>query len=128
MKKKKILIADDDRQIRRALRARLTDWGYDVVESSDGLGVISQTTRVGVDAVILDHEMPLGNGRDIAHLIRNETVVPIVFLSGHDREEFHDAVHTLPNVYFFSKPLEAERLQQLLQSCVGAGCVDKVCA
>ncbi len=119
MKKKRILIADDDRQIRKALRARLTEWGYGIVESSDGLGVISQTTREGVDAVILDHEMPLGNGRDIARVIRGETVVPIVFLSGHEREDFHDAVHTLPNVYFLSKPLEADRLERLLQSCVG---------
>ena len=118
MHKRKILIADDDRTLRSALRARLSAWGYIVHEASDGLGVTAQAAVEDVAAIILDHEMPNGNGQDIARLIRKECAAPIIFLSGHDREEFRQTVYALPDVYFLSKPLNAPRLRELLETCV----------
>jgi len=116
MKSLKILIADDDRHVRKALRLRLSAWGYEVVESIDGLGVIERVTPENIDALVLDHEMPNGDGRTVAHLIRRETDAPIIFLSGHDRSEFLSTALRLPDVYYLNKPLEAERLKNLLDS------------
>jgi DNA-binding response OmpR family regulator len=116
VKKPIILIADDEPHMRMALRKRLLAFGYEVVEAPDGLGVLSQCPKGWVDLVILDQEMPNGDGRSIARVVRKETDVPIVFLSGHDRDEFRPLVATLPNVYFLSKPLDEERLRTLLAS------------
>ena len=118
MRKPTILVADDDRCIRSALRKRLTANGYHVLESPDGLGVIAQYLKEPVDAIILDHEMPNGDGRSVAHLIRKESDVPIVFVSGHSREEFRRIVMRLPDVYFLPKPFDAAKLLDLLASVI----------
>ena len=114
MKKPTILIADDEPHMRSALRRRLTLLGYNVAESPDGLGVLAQCPKGGIDVLILDHGMPNGDGRAIARVIRNETDVPIVFISGHDREAFRSIVSELRDVYFLPKPLDDDRLRELL--------------
>ena len=118
MRKPTILIADDDRNMRAALRRRLSVLGYRVVEVSDGLGVLAECPKGGVDAVILDHGMPNGDGRSIARVIRNESDIPIVFLSGYHREEFRSVVTELPDVYYLSKPVDDEKLAELLASII----------
>ena len=120
MKKRKILIADDDRHIRMALRVRLQSWGFRVVESTDGLGVIDLAVREGVDAMVLDHEMPNGDGRTVARMIRKECDAPIIFLSGHEKEAFRDIVTSTPDVYFLPKPLDQVQLRALLEELLGA--------
>jgi len=127
MKKKKILIADDDRHLRRSLRKRLKDWGYDVVESSDGLGVIAQATQAQVDALILDHQMPSGDGREIAYMIRQETDAPIILLTGHDKSNFRGLLEELHSVFYLSKPLESDRLRDILESSLIAEGREAIC-
>jgi two-component system, OmpR family, response regulator len=116
VKRPTILIADDDPHMRAALRKRLASLGYDVVEAPDGLGVLSQCPQGWVDLILLDLRMPNGDGRSVARVIRRETDVPIVFLSGRDREEFRAIVANLPNVYYLPKPLDDEKLRALLTS------------
>jgi len=118
MRSKKVLIADDDRGIRTALKARLAKWGYKVVECSDGLGVITHAVAEDVDAMILDYEMPHGDGQTVARMIRCESDAPIIFLSGHVRETFRPVVFELADVYYLPKPIESERLRTLLQDCI----------
>lgn len=120
MKRRKVLIADDDRRLRAALGVRLRDWGYRAVESGDGLGVIRLASRESVDAIVLDFDMPGGDGCTIARMIRRESDAPIIFLSGFDRERFRTTVRELPDTYYLPKPLDAERLRTLLDACVGA--------
>ena len=118
MHKYKILVADDDRTLRSSLRTRLESMGYSVIESDDGLGVLSQTLKEQVHAILLDQGMPNGDGRSIARVIRQECNIPIVFLSGHDREEFRSIAMQLPDVYYLPKPFEDEKLRQLLQQII----------
>lgn len=115
-----VLIADDDVQMRRSLLMRLEASGYRVIECRDGLGVIAKSRSLPVDVMILDHEMPLGEGRRIADCIRETSDTPIIFLSGHDRESFRDTIMRLPHTYFLSKPFDNEKLQALLRSLVRA--------
>ena len=126
MKKHKILIVDDDKALRAAIGIRLNGWGYSVAESSDGLGAISQYLREGVDAIILDYEIPNGDGQTIARMLRNETDVPIVFVSGHKREEFRSVIMALSDVYYLSKPIDDSHLRDLLEQIFSSGCVPSV--
>ena len=118
MKTPRVLIADDDRSVRTALRKRLMASGYQVFESQDGLGVVDQALREKPDAIVLDYEMPNGDGCSIAWFIRKECDAPIVFLSGYGRETFRQAVMTLSNVFYLPKPFDAPRLLELLASLV----------
>jgi len=114
VKKPTILIADDEPHMRAAMKKRLTAWGYSVVESHDGLSVLSQCPKGWVDLVILDQEMPNGDGRSVARVIRNETDIPILFISGHDPEEFRSVVTSLPDIYYLPKPVDDQKLATLL--------------
>lgn len=111
-----ILIADDDRDWVRALRTRLLSRGYNVLECPDGLSAISRSRQCAVDALVLDQEMPLGDGRTIAYNIRLHTDAPIIFLSGHARDEFRETVMRIPDTYYLSKPLDDAKLFDLLES------------
>lgn len=122
MKRPKVLIADDDRGVRSALRMRLSIWGYSVVELEDGLGVLGSVAASQPQAVILDHQMPNGDGRSVARIVRRECDAPIIFLSGRGAEEFREEVFELRDVYYLAKPLEPQRLRDLLESCITKRC------
>lgn len=119
MERGTILIADDDAHLRMALRLRLAALGYRVVECADGLGAVGKCRAQPVSAVILDHEMPMGDGRSIAANIRGCTDAPILFLSGHDREAFRDTVTRIPDTYYLQKPLDEQRLNEWLHGVLG---------
>lgn len=110
-----ILVADDDCDVRRAVRAKLRWRNYSVIEAASGSAVLDKCRAGPIDAYILDHELPAGNGRDIARELRRVCDVPIIFLSGHDREQFRSITHDLPDVYFLAKPLDGDRLLALLE-------------
>ncbi len=116
LRNKTILTADDDAQVRLALRTRLTAEGCNVIEASDGLGAIAKCRAGGVDALILDHQMPLGEGGEIVRNLRTFTRAPIIFLSGMNRDDFRDIVHNTPDTYFLPKPVDYSRLNHLLCS------------
>ena len=118
MKRPRILIADDDPHVHLALRKRLSAMGYDVAGVSDGLAVLREYARGRIAAVILDHGMPNGDGRSIAQVIRNESDIPIVFLSGYDLEDFRSIVTQLQDTYYLSKPLHDRKLSELLASLI----------
>ena len=120
MKRHTVLVADDDAYVRAALRRRLSARGYNVIEASDGLEVLRECPKGRVDVVILDHGMPNGDGRSIARVIRKESDVPIVFLSGFDRAQFRPIVTQLPDVYYLSKPSDDQRLFDLLACLLDA--------
>ena len=111
-----VLVADDDAAMRQAIRLRLVSAGYDVEESGDGLGAIAKARAHEHHAIVLDHDMPLGEGMTVAHNLRRLTDTPIVFVSGHDRERFRETVQTLASTYFLPKPLDADRLISLIHS------------
>jgi DNA-binding response OmpR family regulator len=81
----KILIADDDNAARRALRDLLQALDHRVVTAADGEQALLAFEAERPDLVLLDVEMPMLDGFDVARHIRAETPfdwIPIIFLSG----------------------------------------------
>lgn len=118
MRRPTILIADDDHALRAALRVRLKSFGYSVVESADCLSVLNHCPAGWVDAIILDHEMPYGDGQSTARVLRKHTDAPIIFLSGQQAEQFAQIVQEFKDIYYLPKPLDDEKLRTLLESVV----------
>lgn len=80
MEKKKILFADDDPEIREALRLLLTCEEYEVIEASCGREALERMDS-DIDLVILDVMMPEMNGYTVCAEIRRRYTVPILFLT-----------------------------------------------
>ncbi|MEQ8510678.1 MAG: response regulator [Rhodospirillaceae bacterium] len=77
----KILIIDDEPQIRRFLKASLGAHDYDVVEAGDGKSALKTCTVESPDLVILDLGLPDIDGLEVISQIREWSQVPIIVLS-----------------------------------------------
>ncbi|WP_295799126.1 response regulator transcription factor [uncultured Microbulbifer sp.] len=84
--KEKILIVDDDDNIRQVLNYVLSAASYAVIEASDGLQALELVKRENPHLLILDIGMPELEGTDVCRQIRQTSQVPIIMLSARDDE------------------------------------------
>ena len=89
----KILIADDDPQILRALRITLTASGYDVITAGDGREALRAAADRHPDLIVLDLGMPGLTGIEVIEGVRGWSSVPILVVSG--RSDSLDKVEAL---------------------------------
>lgn len=77
----RILVADDEPNIRRALRAGLKGLGHEVTAVENGAGALAALADDRFDAVILDLGLPDQDGVEVIRKLRDWSKVPIVVLS-----------------------------------------------
>ncbi len=82
---KRILLADDDRDIREVGRVLLENEGYEVVEAKDGAQAVSLAGE-DIDLYILDIMMPVKNGYQACREIRQISSAPILFLTARSQD------------------------------------------
>lgn len=82
----KILIVDDDPQIRRVLRTALTEHGYEAADARNGEEAVERLRGEKPSLVILDVNMPGMNGLETCRTIRSTSNVPIIMLTVRDAE------------------------------------------
>ncbi|WP_127473678.1 response regulator [Microbacterium sulfonylureivorans] len=78
----KILIADDDPQLVRALRITLAAHGYEVVAAPDGAAAIALAAKEHPEIVMVDLGMPRLDGVQVIEALRGWTTAPIIVVSG----------------------------------------------
>jgi two-component system, OmpR family, response regulator len=78
---RQILIVDDDGTIRTLLAAALEEGGYRVIAAASGLSMRELLIQGGVDAVVLDVQMPEEDGHSLA-LHAQDLGLPLVMMSG----------------------------------------------
>lgn len=82
----KILVVDDEPQIRRALGLNLAARSYTVLDASTGEAAMQVTATEHPDLVLLDLGLPGINGLGVIHALRGWTDVPIIVLTARDDE------------------------------------------
>jgi len=83
----RILVIDDEQQIRKMLRITLQAHGFVVSEAESGKDGIIQIYTVRPDLVILDLGLPDIQGQEVLHRIREWSQVPVIVVTAKDREE-----------------------------------------
>ncbi len=83
----KILVVDDEPQLRRVMRATLTAQGYEVVDARDGETGCELLRSERPDLVLLDMNMPGMDGLETCRLMRLGSDVPIVILTVRNTEK-----------------------------------------
>jgi len=81
-----ILVVDDEKPIRRFLRASLQGHGYTVFEASNGQEAVSEAAGRRPDVIILDLGLPDMDGTEVTRQLREWTSVPIIILSVRNSE------------------------------------------
>lgn len=112
-----ILIADDDRSIRDAVRRALVLAGYDVAVALDGQEALDQLERVRPDALILDIGMPRVDGLDVARRMRAAgDRTPILMLTA--RTEVGDRIEGLDAGAddYLAKPFDVGELKARIRA------------
>ena len=106
----KILIADDDPQILRALRITLSARGYDVETASDGTEALRLAVDKHPDLMVIDLGMPGLTGIDVIEAVRGWSQLPILVVSGRsDSLDKVDALDAGADDYV-TKPFAADEL------------------
>ena len=111
MSKVRILVIDDEAEIRRSVRMILEYEGYDVQEASSGPEGLALIEREPPDLVFMDIRMPGLDGLEALPRIRqiNETL-PVVIISGHGTVSTAVEATKLGAFDFIEKPLASERV------------------
>lgn len=83
---RRILVVDDERQIRLFLKVALEAVGYQVLQAETGAQAVRLAASAAPEAVILDLGLPDRDGKEVLADIRSFSSVPVIVLSARDQE------------------------------------------
>lgn len=111
---KRILIVDDDAQIRASLRKALRAEGYEVILAADGQEGIERFHESPVDLLLLDLNLPVTSGWDtFERLTSINPLVPIVIITG--RRDQRDLASAAGVGALFEKPFDVPLLLESIK-------------
>ena len=122
----RILIVDDEADIRKSLRLTLSKTGYDVVEAENGEAAIkvirSGDNPLKVDAIICDLYMPKVNGQEAITFFRAQfPSVPVIVLTGQPDVNSASSLYKKGIADYLVKPIDPEKLKQVVAKAVKEG-------
>ncbi len=111
-RKEKILVVDDEENIRKSLKMILEYEGYNFLEAADAeeaIDIIEET--IGLDLVLLDIKLPGRDGLDVLAELKKKPYSPeIIMISGHGTVQSAVEATKLGAFDFLEKPLHRERV------------------
>jgi two-component system KDP operon response regulator KdpE len=107
---KRVLVIDDEIQIRRLLRISLQKKEYDVFEAATGFEGIQEIGKVRPDIILLDLNLPDTDGSHVLEEVRRWSTIPIVILSVRNSEEDIVALLNAGADDYVIKPFHTEEL------------------
>ena len=114
----KILIVDDEEQVRKTIRLQLSATNYEIIEAEDGekaIEMLNAENILLVDVIICDVRMPKINGVEaVAYFRREYPSIPVIVLTGYP--DVNLAVDFLKEgvVEYLVKPVEKEKLIEVV--------------
>lgn len=121
----KILVVDDDREIRNSLRRSLSFNGYEVSVAEDGLQAVDTVKEVTPDLIILDVMMPHKDGLEVCRELRSEGwLKPILMLTARDGVSERVSGLDAGADDYLSKPFALEELLARVRSLIRRATVE----
>jgi two-component system KDP operon response regulator KdpE len=124
--KPRILIVDDEAQLRRALTRSLVGHEYDVREAEDGASGLSAFETYKPDVVLLDLMLPDMNGVDVCRQLRAKHSTPIIILSVVGEEATKVAALDEGADDYLTKPFGMDELLARIRVALRRGASDRV--
>ncbi len=112
----RVLVVDDEKSIRRFLKASLSSKGYAVFEAENGREALNGIVSARPDVIILDLGLPDMDGVEVARQIRQTCKTPIVILSVREDEEDKVAALDAGADDYLTKPFGEEELLARLRA------------
>lgn len=118
MENHKILIVDDDPDLRRALKLRLRANNYDTVQAADGYAAIAVAQKEHPSLIILDLGLPAGDGYVVLERLQsNDTLsdIPVIVLTARDSQSSEKKTLLAGAAAFFQKPADNNELLEVIR-------------
>ena len=115
----KILIVDDDPELRMALKLRLRANNFETVSASDGYSAIALAQKERPNLIILDLGLPAGNGFIVLkRLQESDTLshIPVIVLTARDPQANELRSLDAGATAFFQKPADNNELLQVIRA------------
>jgi len=116
---KKILIVDDEANMRLVLKALLSREGYDVLTAADGLEALEVLASQDVKVVVTDLKMPRLDGMGLLdRIVRDYPSVPVIMITAHGT--IHTAVDALKKgaLDYITKPFDQAELKNVVAKAI----------
>jgi two-component system, OmpR family, response regulator len=107
----RVLVIEDDGDLRRLLRRGLEEEGFDVIQASLGKDAVSLAEHVPPDLLVVDIGLPDADGRDVVQAVRSRGVEsPVLFLTARDQLVDRLAGFSAGGDDYLTKPFEFAEL------------------
>ena len=116
--KSKILISDDEADIRKILRLLLEKKGYTVSEASNGQSAIEKAREGDIDLIIMDIMMPYLSGIEATAAIREFSTVPILFLTAKSLDSDKESAYISGGDDYIVKPFSSTEFILKVESLI----------
>ena len=110
MAKQKILIADDEAQIREILRIYFEKEGFEVIEAEDGAAAILKVQSEKPDILLLDIMMPVLDGIEVCKQVRKMSDLPIIMVTAKDDDDDRIAGLEIGADDYITKPFNSREV------------------
>ena len=119
----RVLIMDDEPDVRKVVRVTLEKAGYEVMEAEDGEKAIEEINRdenrILMDAIICDIRMPKINGVEAIQYFQDQYPrVPLIVMTGHPDVEMATDFLKKGVVDYLVKPVESDKLRSVVAKAV----------
>jgi DNA-binding response OmpR family regulator len=117
--RKKILIVDDDPDLRQALRLRLRANNYETTNAVDGYSAIAQAYKERPDLIVLDLGLPAGDGFVVLDRLQRDdklSTIPVVVLTARDPQGNEQRALRKGAAAFFQKPADNSELLEVIRT------------
>jgi len=118
---RRILVVDDDGDIRKVISNLLRFMGFDVALAGNGIEALAVFVENSFDLVVTDLQMPAMDGSQLAQLVKERSPnTPVIMLTGSDRETVWKKVKTgsVDSVIF--KPFKLKDFQRTVQGTLAS--------
>jgi two-component system KDP operon response regulator KdpE len=122
MANKKILIVDDDLDVRQAMHVRLNANGYDTSFATDAMSSVSEAKKHSPDLIILDLGLPGGDGYTVIERLKRQpalAVIPIIVVSARDVRANRDRAIAAGAKVYLQKPVDNAELLAIIRQALG---------
>jgi two-component system, OmpR family, KDP operon response regulator KdpE len=122
MSRKKILIVDDDPDVRQAMQIRLKANAYDTCFAGDALTSFTAATTHAPDLILLDLGLPEGDGHSVLERLKDSPTlarIPVVVVSGRDARGNRDRAVAAGAKAYLQKPVSNAELMAVIRQLLG---------
>jgi DNA-binding response OmpR family regulator len=119
MERRKIMIVDDDPDLRQALRLRLRANQYETVNAVDGYSAIAMAYKERPDLIILDLGLPAGDGFVVLDRLQSDdklSTIPVIVLTARDSQSSEQRALQAGATAFFQKPADNAELLEVIRA------------